>query len=164
MGQIVDAKLHLVAILRQCGGGGHDPGIADEDVEARRVEFLESGFDGIKRGQVDFDERDFGALVHLLRSRNDLVGAFLVTTGEVDLLWVVLGQAKDRGCTDTSSSYPKRKIQSMIDIGYSIRTSSHKDDLAGEVRQLFPRVPIEGHDELFAVVDDLGAQKVDVKG
>lgn len=117
MGQIVDAKLYLVTILGQGGRGGHDPGIADEDVEARRVELLESGFDGIKRGQVDFDEHYVGALGHLLRFGNDLVGAFLVTTGEVDLLWVVLGQANDRGCTDTSSSYPKRKIQGMMDIG-----------------------------------------------
>jgi len=77
---------------------------------------------------------------------------------------VVLGQANNRGCTDTSSSYSKRKTPGMMDIGCSVRTSSHKDDLTSEVRQLFLRVPIEGHDELFAVVDDLGAQKVDVKG
>lgn len=164
MGQIVDAKLHLVTILGQCGGDGHDPGIANEDVEACRNELLESVFDGIKRGEVDFDEHDVGALGHLLRSGNDLVGAFLVTTGKVDRLWVVLGQANNRGCTDTSSSYSKRKTQGMMDIGCSVRTSSHKDDLTSEVRQLFLRVPIEGHDELFAVVDDLGAQKVVVKG
>lgn len=44
-----------------------------------------------------------------------------------------------------------------------IRTSSHEDDLAGEVRQLLLGTPIEGHDELVAAVDDLGAQRVDVK-
>ncbi len=44
-----------------------------------------------------------------------------------------------------------------------IRTSSHEDDLAGEVRQLLLGTPIEGHDELVAVRDDLGARKVKVK-
>lgn len=47
-----------------------------------------------------------------------------------------------------------------------MRTSSHKDDLAGQIGQLLLRIPIEGHDEFVAVLDDLGAQRVEeqVKG
>lgn len=57
MSQMIDGKLDLETILAQRGWGGHNAGVAHEDIETVMHESLHHAIlDGLKRTHVQLDE------------------------------------------------------------------------------------------------------------
>ncbi len=94
---MIHSELVLITFFRQGGIGGHDAGIADENVDRGSLgnDFLCGFFDGREGQLVALDKAE-------LRRRGDgfgivdyALGALGVPAREIDVLWGVLCQSED---------------------------------------------------------------------
>lgn len=106
MPDMVGAELDFVAFFRDAIRAGHDAGIIDQDVEAVILagEGLGGGFDAFERSEIAFEEFNCGVgcfgecCVDFL---DCCLGFALVTSCEIDSLWVVFGELMKRFAAQT---------------------------------------------------------------
>lgn len=87
---MVHAELHLIAVLGQPRGGGHDAAVAHEHIEAGCAEAAGGCLDRGERGEVALEEGKPGLRGDGLGFVDERGGGAGVAAGEVDVLWAVL--------------------------------------------------------------------------
>ena len=90
MREMVHAELHLVAVVGQPRGGGHDAAVAHEHIEAGCAEAASGRLDRDERGEVALEEGQPGSRGDGLGFVDERGGAARITAGEIDVLWAVL--------------------------------------------------------------------------
>ena len=77
------------------GGGGHNAGVAHEDIEAGRVELLGCGLHGCEGCEIAFEEGEFGIGHCDFDIMDESRSLFVIAPAEVDVFWVVLCESED---------------------------------------------------------------------